>query len=65
MFIYLYIYLIYNIYNIYIIYIYIYVCMYVYGDTTSKNKLVFATSFICGCSQGICQICDLQVLRDI
>ena len=39
--------------------------MYVYGDTTSKNKLVFATSFSCGCSQGICQICDLQVLRDI
>ena len=39
--------------------------MYVYGDTTSKNKLVFATSFSCGCSQGICQICDLQVLKDI
>ena len=35
------------------------------GDTTSKNKLFFPTSFGHGCPQGICQICDLQVLKDI
>ena len=34
-------------------------------DTTSKNKLFFPTSFGRGCSQGICRICDLQVLKDI
>ena len=53
-------------------YIFIYIYIYIYigwtrwnGDTTSKNKLFFATSFSCGRSQGICQICDLQVLKDI
>ena len=35
------------------------------GYTTSKNKLFFPTSFGSGCSQGICQIYDLQVLKDI
>ena len=34
-------------------------------DITSKNKLFFPTSFGCGRSQGIYQICDLQVLMDI
>ena len=57
-----------NIYNN--IYIYVYICLYIYilyiyGDITSKNKVFFATSFSCGRSQGICQICDLQVLKDI
>ena len=40
------------------IFIYIYIWN---GDNTSKNKLVFPTSFGRGCSQGICRICDLQV----
>ena len=35
------------------------------GDTTSKNKLFFRTSFGCGRSQGICRISDLQVQKDI
>ena len=54
------------------IYIYIFIYIHIYigwtrwnGDTTSKNKPFFATSFSCGRSQGICQICDLQVLKDI
>ena len=32
---------------------------------TSKNKLFFPTSFGHGRSQGICCICDLQVLKNI
>ena len=39
--------------------------IYMNGDTTSKNKLFFPPSFGRGLSQGICQICDLQVLKDI
>ena len=35
------------------------------GDTTSKNKLFFPTSFSRSHSQGICRICDLQVLKNI
>ena len=51
---------------IYYIYIYIYVGWTRWnGDTTSKNKLFFPTSFGRGHSQGICWICDLQVLKEI
>ena len=35
------------------------------GDTTSKNKLFVPTSFGRDRSQGICWVCDLQVLKDI
>ena len=35
------------------------------GDTTSKNKLFFLTSYGHGRSQWICRICDLQMLKDI
>ena len=34
-------------------------------DTTCKNKLFFPTSFGRSHSQGLCRICDLQVLKDI
>ena len=30
-----------------------------------SKQTIFATSFSCGCFLGICQICDLQVLKDI
>ena len=35
------------------------------GQDCSKNKLFFSTSFGRGHSQGICRICDLQVLKDV
>ena len=66
----IYIYNIYNIYNIiyniiYVIYIYTISNIYAYGDTTSKNKLFFPTSFSRSHSQEICRTCNLQVLKDI
>ena len=78
MHIYIYIYIcIYMYMYIYVcvyIYIYIYIYIYVYicigwmrwnGDNASKNKLFFPSSFGRGRFQGICRICDLQVLKYI
>ena len=53
--------------------VYIYIYIYIYIHTTLSEmewgirlvKTIFPTSFGRGRSQGICRICDLQVVKDV